>query len=105
MKLKRFDIRQVAVAIVVALIVAFVGAGAVFAKSSPAPNQMNAKSAASAKPAAQSQPHMEAALNSLHTALSELNQATADKGGHRNKAISDVQDAINQTKAGMQAAQ
>jgi len=50
------------------------------------------------------QVHMEKALNSLQTALSELNAAQADKGGHRNKAISDVQDAISQTKAGMQAA-
>jgi hypothetical protein len=50
------------------------------------------------------QMHMQKALNSLQTALSELNAAQPDKGGHRNKAISDVQDAISQTKAGIQAA-
>ncbi|HMF28836.1 MAG TPA: hypothetical protein VKE42_08695 [Candidatus Cybelea sp.] len=50
------------------------------------------------------QVHMEKALNSLQTALTELQAAAADKGGHRDNAIKDVQDAISQTKAGMQAA-
>ena len=94
-----------------ALLVAAVGAGTVFAKSSPPPGQMKASTSksstakASPKASPHAQPHMDAALSDLHHALSELNDSNPDKGGHRNKAIADVQDAIQQTKAGEQAAQ
>jgi len=47
------------------------------------------------------QPHMEAALSALQSAKAELQQAVADKGGHRVKALADVNDAINETKAGI----
>ena len=50
------------------------------------------------------QPHMEAALGSLQTARSELQMATANKGGHRVKAIADIDDAIEQVRRGMDAA-
>jgi hypothetical protein len=81
-KMKFSRVRQVIAAAVFALFFAAVGAGTVLAE----------------------QVHMEKALNSLQTALSELQASANDKSGHRNKAISDVQDAITETKAGMQAA-
>ena len=76
-------IRQAILPAVFALFFAAVGAGTVLAAE---------------------QVHMEKALNSLQTALTELQAAANDKSGHRDKAISDVQDAIAQTKEGMQAA-
>jgi len=51
---------------------------------------------------AEKQPHMEAALNALRTAEGELKNATADKGGHRAKAIDLVAKAIAETKAGIE---
>jgi hypothetical protein len=47
------------------------------------------------------QPHMEAALSALQTAKSELREAVADKGGHRVKAMADVDSAISEVKAGI----
>ena len=47
------------------------------------------------------QPHMQAALGALQTARSELQQAVADKGGHRVKALDHVDQAIAETRAGM----
>jgi len=49
------------------------------------------------------QPHMEAALNALYTAQSELNAAEHDKGGHRAKALGLVNTAIEQVKLGIAA--
>ncbi len=51
--------------------------------------------------AADPQPRMKSALGSLESALSDLKAATADKGGHRVKAISLVNDAITQVKEGI----
>lgn len=58
------------------------------------------------KPAAsgQGQPHMANALEALQTAKRELNNAVADKGGHRVKAIDLVNQAITEVKLGMAAA-
>jgi hypothetical protein len=50
------------------------------------------------------QPHMRAALNHLRNARSELNAATADKGGHREAAIRIVNDAIREVEAGIEYA-
>jgi prefoldin subunit 5 len=50
------------------------------------------------------QPHMEAAIEALKTARSELESAVADKGGHRVKAIGLVDEAIKQVREGMAAA-
>lgn len=50
---------------------------------------------------AENQPHMRAALESLRNARSRLQQATPDKGGHRNRAINLVEQAINETQAGI----
>jgi hypothetical protein len=44
---------------------------------------------------------MQTALDALRTARSELNMATANKGGHRERALSLVDEAIDQVKAGM----
>ena len=47
------------------------------------------------------QPKMQAALDSLHSAQHSLEQATADKGGHRAKAIELTKQAIDQVQAGI----
>jgi hypothetical protein len=47
------------------------------------------------------QPHMENALDALHTARHELEIALDDKGGHRIAAIRDVDAAIDEVHAGM----
>jgi hypothetical protein len=44
------------------------------------------------------------ALEALQTAKRELNNAVADKGGHRVKAIDLVNQAITEVKLGMAAA-
>ena len=49
------------------------------------------------------QPHMQNALNALENAKDNLNRATADKGGHRAKAIDYVKDAISEVKKGIDA--
>jgi histidinol-phosphate/aromatic aminotransferase/cobyric acid decarboxylase-like protein len=49
------------------------------------------------------QPHMQAALDHLRQAKSELELATSDKGGYRVKAIEEVNAAIDETKKGIDA--
>ena len=49
------------------------------------------------------QPHMEAALNALLTAQTELKIAEHDKGGHRAKALDLVNRAIAQVQLGIAA--
>ncbi len=50
---------------------------------------------------AENQPHMRAALGSLQSARSQLQNATADKGGHRAKAIGLVNAAIDEVNKGI----
>ena len=50
---------------------------------------------------AEAQPHMQAALSQLQAAKASLEKASADKGGHRVKAIALTQSAIDETKAGI----
>jgi len=50
------------------------------------------------------QPHMQAALAHLRNARSELQAAAADKGGHRERAIAIVNDAIAQVEEGIRYA-
>ena len=50
------------------------------------------------------QPHMQAALDALRSAQSNLDKATPDKGGHRAKAIDMVKAAIDEVKLGIEAA-
>jgi hypothetical protein len=47
------------------------------------------------------QPHMAAALDALRTARSELDMARANKGGHRERAMRLIDDAIAEVKLGM----
>jgi hypothetical protein len=47
------------------------------------------------------QPHMQSALGHLRQARESLEKATADKGGHREKALVLVRDAIAEVEAGI----
>jgi len=47
------------------------------------------------------QPRMEAAIGFLQNARGELEAATANKGGHRVKAIELIDEAIHQVREGM----
>lgn len=51
---------------------------------------------------AEKQPHMGKALALLEDAKKQLENATADKGGHRVKAIELVNGAIAEVKAGIE---
>lgn len=56
-----------------------------------------------ARPAfAEPQPKMQSALAALEVAKNHLEAATADKGGHRVKAIQATKEAIEETKKGIQ---
>lgn len=48
------------------------------------------------------QPHMQAALDKLQEARSNLEAATDDKGGHRVKALEHVNKAIDEVKQGIE---
>jgi len=48
------------------------------------------------------QPHMVAALDHLRAARAELQQATHDKGGHRERALKAVDQAIAQVERGIE---
>ena len=50
---------------------------------------------------AEPQPHMKTALVRLEEALGQLEKASADKGGHRVKAIELVKGAIVEVKQGI----
>ena len=47
------------------------------------------------------QPHMQAAMNHLTAARDELTAAEANKGGHRERAIELVNNAINEVQLGI----
>ena len=51
------------------------------------------------------QPHMVAALDALRGARAELVASTPNKGGHRARAISLVDQAMSETQAGINFAQ
>jgi hypothetical protein len=59
---------------------------------------------ASATSADAYQGNMERALSSLYQALGELRQATANKGGHRARAMELIRQAISETQAGIEFA-
>ena len=50
------------------------------------------------------QPNMEAALAQLQEARASLEKATADKGGHRVKAMKAIDQAIAEVQAGIEFA-
>ena len=47
------------------------------------------------------QPYMKAAKTNLNQAKGNLNKATVDKGGHRNKALGLVKDALEEVNKGI----
>jgi hypothetical protein len=47
------------------------------------------------------QPHMVSALELLQSARTELQRATANKGGHRERALNAVDRAIQETREGI----
>ena len=51
---------------------------------------------------AASQPHMKSAQAMLKSAKEQLQKATSDKGGHRVKAVSLTNDAIDQVQKGIE---
>jgi hypothetical protein len=53
--------------------------------------------------AAGEQPHMRSALVNLKAAKAQLEKASADKGGHRVKAIDLTQQAIDEVQKGVEA--
>ena len=53
---------------------------------------------------AQNQPHMRAALGHLQAARKSLEEAEQNKGGHRNKALQLVNEAIRQVEEGIEYA-
>jgi hypothetical protein len=57
--------------------------------------------AGGAAAAQEPQPHMRAAPTALQSAKRHLEQATADKGGHRLKAIGHVNAAIDEVQLGI----
>ncbi|HEX6803323.1 MAG TPA: hypothetical protein VF133_06545 [Terriglobales bacterium] len=52
--------------------------------------------------AARSQPNMEATLQHLRAAQESLQNAAANKGGHRERALQLIQQAIQETQAGIE---
>jgi hypothetical protein len=50
------------------------------------------------------QVHMQNALRALENARAQLQEAVADKGGHRERAMGFVNSAIAETQAGIQYA-
>ena len=54
--------------------------------------------------ASSGQPHMAAARDQLVAARADLQAATSDKGGHRERAIALIDDAIAQVDRGMEFA-
>jgi len=47
------------------------------------------------------EPHMSAAMGHLREARAELEKSTPNKGGHRERAIALVNQAIDETRAGI----
>src|ERR1700728_4001668 len=56
---------------------------------------------ATIKPASAEQGNMERAIGWLHEALQSLQESTANKGGHRGRAMELVRQAIAETQAGI----
>ncbi len=53
---------------------------------------------------ASGQPHMQSALDHLVAARHELQSATADKGGHRVRAIALIDEAVTEVERGLEYA-
>jgi hypothetical protein len=59
---------------------------------------------ASVKSASAYQGNMERAIGSLQEALQSLQESTPNKGGHRERAMNMIRQAISETQAGIQFA-
>jgi hypothetical protein len=59
----------------------------------------------STAPARADEPHMRAALEHLRMARHELEVATPNKGGHRERAMEHLDQAIHQTEDGIRFAE
>jgi hypothetical protein len=80
--------------------IAEVNAGIAFDRRHNHPNSLTPETLFAGAP---DQPHMQNALSALENAKNNLNNATTDKGGHRNKAIGYVNDAISEVRKGIDA--
>lgn len=58
-------------------------------------------SAAGTAPAVAEQGNMDAALGALNAALDSLHRATPNKGGHKERAVQLIQQAIAEVEAGI----
>jgi hypothetical protein len=81
--------------------IAQVNQGIAFDRRHNHASALNAETLFAARP---DQPHMTAALAALESAKNNLDRATSDKGGHRQKAVDLVKDAISEVKKGIDAA-
>lgn len=80
--------------------IAEVNAGIAFDRRHNHPSSLTPETLFAGSP---DQPHMQNALSALENAKDNLNRATADKGGHRQKALDYVKDAISEVKKGIEA--
>lgn len=80
--------------------IAEVNAGIAFDRRHNHPSSLTPETLFAGSP---DQPHMQNALSALENAKDNLNKATADKGGHRQKALDYVRDAISEVKKGIEA--
>ena len=84
--------------------IAYVNQGIAFdRRHNHAPSSLGEVFNLAASPESLDQPHMQAALDHLRQAKSNLERASSDKGGYRVKAIDEVNDAIDETKKGIDA--
>ena len=60
--------------------------------------------AVAVRPAAADQPHMESARDHIQAAHGELEHAEANKGGHRERAIALLDQALGEVNAGIEFA-
>lgn len=80
--------------------IAQVNAGIAFDRRHNHPSNLTAEALFAGSP---DQPHMQSALTALESARNNLERATADKGGHRVKALDYTNDAISEVKKGIEA--
>ena len=78
---------------IVSTLVVLVGLS-LYSMGRPAPDRDDAR-----------EPHMAAALEHLRAARAELEQARPNKGGHRERAIKLVDDAIHQVQEGVEVSE
>jgi hypothetical protein len=91
--------------ILIAGIALCLNASSLLAQTTPAPTTMTQTvPPVAVKKGAyfEKQPEMKAAIDALREAIKNLKKASGDKGGHRVKALKLTQDAIKQTRKGIE---